>query len=140
MKLCENLSTVEEEFIQLIESFNTKVRDQKIDEGSWSAKDVLSHIVGWEIEVVKQFKAFLLNPDVDDNYDIDSFNKFSVECRKHLSWDQIVAELKTAQAELSGFLSKLTQKEMDKEKRFSEWVNVLVNHYIHHAKQLRQFG
>jgi uncharacterized damage-inducible protein DinB len=139
LKLCENLSSVEEEFVQVIDSFNAKVRDQKIAGGSWSVKDVLSHIVGWEVEVVKQFKAFLTNLDVDDNYDIDSFNKSAVESRKHLSWDQIFAELKTTQAELSGFLSKLTQKEMDKEKRFSEWVDVLANHYVHHTKQLRQF-
>lgn len=138
LKLCENLSIVEEDFIQVIDSLNTTLRVQKIAEGSWSAKDILSHIVGWELEVVKQFKAFLTNPDVDDNYDIDSFNKSAVELRKHSSWDQIAAELKTAQAELSAFLSKLTQKEIDEEKRFIEWVDILVNHYIHHTKQLKQ--
>jgi uncharacterized damage-inducible protein DinB len=138
LKLCENLSIVEEDFIQVIDSLNTTLRVQKIAEGSWSAKDILSHIVGWELEVVKQFKTFLTNPDVDDNYDIDSFNKSAVELRKHSSWDQIAAELKTAQAELSAFLSKLTQKEIDEEKRFIEWVDILVNHYIHHTKQLKQ--
>ncbi len=114
------------------------IRDKKIAKGKWSVKDILSHIVGWEVEVIKQFKVFLTNPDVDDNYDIDSFNKSAVESRKHLSWDQIVAELKTAQSELSGFLSKLTQKEIDEEKRFIEWVDVLINHYVHHTKQLKQ--
>jgi len=137
LKLCENLSTVEKEFIQVIDSFNAKARDQKIADGSWSPKDILSHIVGWEVEVVKQFNAFLTNPDVNDTYDIDSFNKSAVELRKHLSWDQIVAELNIAQAELSDFLLKLTQKEIDEENRFIEWVDVLVNHYIHHTKQLK---
>ena len=138
IKLQRKLAAVEEEFLHIIDSINAKLRDQKIAEGSWSVKDVLSHIVGWEVEVVKQFKAFLTNPDANDNYDIDSFNKSAVESRKHLSWDQIVAELKTAQAKLSGFLSNLTHKEIDKEKRFIEWVDVLVNHYIHHTKQLKQ--
>ncbi|MCH9028460.1 MAG: DinB family protein [Bacteroidetes bacterium] len=138
MKLCENLSTVEEEFIQLIESFNTKVRDQKIDEGSWSAKDVLSHIVGWEVEVVKQFKAFLLNPDVDDNYDIDSFNKNSVEFRKHIPWADIVDELRSAQKELLDFLTSVNQIDIENEKRFIEWIEILVDHYSHHTDQLKQ--
>ena len=136
LKLCENLFTVEKEFNQVIESLNTKLRDQKIADGSWSPKDILSHIVGWEVEVVKQFNAFLTNPDVNDTYDIDSFNKSAVELRKHLSWDQIVAELKIAQAKLLDFLLKLIQKEIEEEKRFIEWVDVLVNHYIHHTKQL----
>jgi len=137
-ELRQKLSKVEEEFLHVIDSVNTKLRDQKITEGSWSVKEILSHIVGWEVEVVKQFKTFLTNPDVDDNYDIDLFNKSAVESRKHLSWDQIIAELKTAQAELSAFLSNLTQKEIDKEKRFVEWVDVLINHYVHHTKQLKQ--
>ena len=136
LTLCENLYTVEKEFIQVIESLNAKIRDKKIANGSWSAKEILAHIVGWEAEVVKQFKAFLTNPDTNDNYDIDLFNKSAVESRKHLSWDQIVTELKTAQSELSGFLANLTQKEIDEEKQFVEWVNVLINHYVHHTKQL----
>ena len=140
LKLCENLYTVEKEFNQVIEGLNAKLRDQTITEGSWSVKDVLSHIVGWEVEIVNQFKAFLTNPDVDDNYDIDSFNKSAVESRKHLDWDQIVLELKTAQVKLSDFLSNLTQKEIDEEKRFIEWVDVLINHYVHHTKKLKQLN
>jgi uncharacterized damage-inducible protein DinB len=138
LEMENKLAIAEKEFLQIIEKLDEELRDKEIDEGKWSPKDILSHIVGWEVEVVKQFKAILTNPDVDDNYDIDSFNKSAVESRKHLSWDQIVTELKTAQAELSSFLSNLTQKEIDKEKRFVEWVDVLINHYTHHTKQLKQ--
>ena len=136
LELYNTLAASENEFIQVIESLNAKIRDKKIVNGKWSAKEILSHIVGWEVEVVKQFKAILTNPEVDDNYDIDSFNKTAVESRKHLSWDQIVTELKTAQADLLSFLSNLIQKEIEEEKRFIEWMDVLVNHYIHHTKQL----
>ena len=139
LELHKKLVASEKEFSQVTENIDTKLRDKEIDEGKWSPKDVLSHIAGWEVEVVKQFKAFLTNPEVNDNYDIDSFNKSAVESRKHLIWDQLVTELKNAQSDLSTFLSNLTQKEVDEEKRFIEWVDILVNHYIHHAKQLKQF-
>ncbi len=138
LKLCENLNVVEKEFFHVIESLNAKIRDKKIANGKWSAKEILAHIVGWEVEVKKQFNVFLTNPDVDDNYDIDSFNKSAVESRKHSRWNQIAAELKTAQTELSGFLSTLEQTDIEEEKRFLEWVNVLINHYVHHTKQLKQ--
>jgi len=138
LKLCENLSTVEEEFIQVNDSFNIKVRDQRIDEGSWSAKDVVSHIVGWEVEVVKQFKTFLTNPDVDDEYEIDSFNKNSFEFRKHIPWEDIVGEFKSAQKELLDFLTSLNQTDIENEKRFIGWVEILVDHYSHHTDQLKQ--
>ncbi len=140
LKLCENLSSVEEEFIQLIDSLNAKVRDQKMAEGSWSTKDILAHIVGWEVEVVKQFKSFLVNPDVDDTYDIDSFNESSVSSRKNKTWNEIVEELKSTQEELSAFISTLSQKDIDAEDRFSEWVEVLIDHYKHHTMQLKQFN
>jgi uncharacterized damage-inducible protein DinB len=138
LKLCENLSSVEEEFIQLIDSLNTTLRDQKIAEGSWSTKDILAHIVGWEDEVLKQFKAFLVNPDVDDTYDIDSFNESSVSSRKNKTWNEIIEELKSAQEELSAFISTLSQKDIDAEDRFSEWVEVLIDHYKHHMFQLQK--
>ena len=97
MKLCKYLYAGEEEFIQVIDGFNTKVRDQKIHERSWSAKDILSHIVGWEVEFVKYFDAFHLNSDVNDEYDIDKFNKNSVDSRKHIDREEIVDKLKSVQ-------------------------------------------
>ncbi len=138
LKLCENLSSVEEEFIQVIDSLNTTLRDQKLAEGSWSTKDILAHIVGWEDEVLKQFKAFLVNPDVDDTYDIDSFNESSVSSRKNKTWNEIIEELKSTQEELSAFISTLSQKDIDAEDRFSEWVEVLIDHYKHHMSQLQK--
>ena len=137
-QLQQKLAKVEEVFLNLIDGLDVNLRGKKLAESSWSATEILSHIVGWEVEVVKKFKIFLTNPDVDDTYDIDSFNKSEVESRKHLSWDKIVAELKTAQTELSEFLSTLKQKEIDEEKRFVEWVKVLADHYIHHSKQLNK--
>ena len=138
LELKNKLVITEKEFLQIIEKLDEELRDKEIDEGKWSPKAVLSHIVGWEVEVVNQFNTILTNPDVDDTYDIDSFNKSAVESRKHISWDQIVAELKNVQTELLTFLSNLTQKEIDEEKRFVEWVDVLINHYTHHTKQLKQ--
>jgi uncharacterized damage-inducible protein DinB len=137
-ELQRKLAAVEEEFIQVIDSFNAKVRDQKIAGGGWSVKDILAHIVGWEDEVIKQFQAFLVNPDVDDTYDIDSFNESSVSSRKNKTRNEIIEELKSTQEELSAFISTLSQKDIDAEDRFSEWVEVLINHYKHHMSQLQK--
>lgn len=137
-QLQQKLAKVEEDFLNLIDGLDVNLRCQKLAESSWSATEILSHFVGWEVEVVKKFKIFLTNPDVDDTYDIDSFNKAEVEARKNLTWNQIELELKAAQTELINFLNALTQKEIDREKRFIEWVDVLINHYIHHTKQLKQ--
>jgi len=137
-KLCVDLFSVEDEFFRLVYNIIPELRDKKSPGENWSPKDILAHIVGWEVEVVKQFREFLVNPDVDDNYDIDSFNENSVSLRKNKTWEEIVNELELSQKELSVLLSSLSQKDIDSEDRFSEWVEVLINHYKHHMSQLRQ--
>ena len=139
-KLCEDLFSVEEDFFRTVKNIERGFQEQKIPGNNWSPKDILAHIVGWENEVVIQFKAFLIAPDVDDNYDIDSFNEKSVSSRKRKTWDEIIEELVLSQKELSAFISTLSQKNVDAENRFSEWVDVLTNHYIHHTKQLKRFN
>jgi hypothetical protein len=138
LELQKKLVKIEKEFLQVIENIDEELRDKKFDEDKWTPKDILSHIVGWEVEVVKQFKTFLLNPDVDDEYDIDLFNKSSVESRRHNQWVDDVDELRSAQKELLDFLSTLIHEDLNKEKRFREWVEILVNHYLHHTCQIKQ--
>jgi uncharacterized protein len=137
-KLCEDLFSVEEEFFRVVKNINPELRDKNVPSKNWSPKDILAHIAGWEVEVVKQFKEFLVNPDADDNYDIDSFNEKSVSSRKSKTWDEIMKELELSQKELSAFISTLSQKNVDAEDRFSEWVEVLINHYKHHMSQLQK--
>jgi uncharacterized protein len=137
-KLREDLISVEEDFFRTVKNIERGFQVQKIPGNNWSPKDVLAHIAGWENEVIKQFKEFLVNPDVDDNYDIDSFNEKSVFSRKSKTWDEIMEELELSQKELSAFISTLSQKNVDAEDRFSEWVEVLINHYKHHMSQLQK--
>ena len=139
-KLCEDLFSVEEEFNGVVHNIKPGIQEQKIPDRNWSSKDILAHIVGWENEVIKQFKEFLVNPDVDDNYDIDSFNENSVSSRKSKTWDEIIEELELSQKELSALISTLSQKDIETENRFSEWVEVLINHYKHHMSQLQQLS
>ena len=66
MELCVDLFSVEDEFFRLVFNIIPELRDKKSPDENWSPKDILAHIVGWEVEVVKQFKEFLVNPDVDE--------------------------------------------------------------------------
>jgi uncharacterized damage-inducible protein DinB len=137
-KLCEDLFFIEEEFNGIINNIKPGYQEQKLPGKNWSSKDILAHIVGWENEVIKQFKEFIVNPDVDDNYDIDSFNENSVSSRKSKTWEEIIEELELSQKELSTFISTLSHKDIDTEDRFSEWMEVLINHYKHHISQLQK--
>ena len=137
LNLCKKLSSEQKQFLEVINSLNPEDREKKEMFGKWSAKDLLSHIAAWENEVVKMFNLFLVNPYVDDEYNIDSFNEESVISRKKIPWDEIVNELISAQQKLITFVSSLSQKDIDTETRFSEWISVLINHYKHHTEQVK---
>ncbi|MGB5850199.1 MAG: DinB family protein [Ignavibacteriaceae bacterium] len=137
-KLCEDLFSIEEEFNGVVKNIKPGFQEQIVPGKNWSSKDILAHIVGWENEVIKQFKEFLVNPDADDRYDIDSFNEGSVLSRRNKTWNEIMEELKLAREELSEFVSTLSQKDLDAEDRFSEWLGVLIDHYKHHMSQLQK--
>ncbi|MGD8306144.1 MAG: ClbS/DfsB family four-helix bundle protein [Ignavibacteria bacterium] len=136
IKLREELFSSSGRFIQSVKKLNPGIREKVIDKGAWSPKDVLSHIVGWDIEVEKKFKEFIVNPDADDEYDIDAFNTKSVAERKDKSWNDVMDELNRAQAELSKVVNDLSEDNINSDPRFIDWVKVLIGHYDHHRIKL----
>ena len=137
LKLCDDLEFSQNKFVVVFGEINFPLREKKGTLGKWSAKDLLAHITGWELEVIKMFNLFLTDQDVDDEYDINSFNEESVLIREKFSWEEIMKELKSAQVNLNKFLSSLSEKNLNFEPRFSEWVSILINHYNHHTDQVK---
>ena len=135
---CKELESAQNQFVNAINEISFSVREKKGKFGKWSAKDLLAHISGWELEVIKMFNLFLTDPNVNDEYNINTFNNESVSARERLSWEEILNELKSAQKELNALISKLDQKQLNSESRFTEWIGVLNNHYHHHTNQINE--
>ena len=140
VKARDNLLAVSPKFLGVIRSLDPGLSEQKGVCGDWSAKDVLSHIVGWEIEVVKRFKEFLAGDTDRIDYRTDDFNRQSVESRKHLSWNEVVGQFESAQQESNQILHSITRENILAEKRFLSWTNTLVKHYKHHLSQLTKLA
>ena len=136
LKLREELFSSSGRFIQLVNKLNPDIREGVIDKSAWSPKDVLSHIVGWDVEVVKKFNDFIVNPDADEEYDIDAFNAKSVADRKGKSWNDVMNEFKSVQVKLSNVVNDLSKDNINSDPRFIEWVEVLIGHYDHHRIKL----
>jgi hypothetical protein len=138
IKLREELFFSSGIFINSMRELSPYIREQIIENSEWTPKDVLSHIVGWDIEVIKKFEEFIVNPDADDEYDINKFNKYSVIKRKDNSFDEVMDEFKRAQSGLREIISRLTINNIMLEPRFKEWVEVLIEHYLHHGVQIEK--
>jgi hypothetical protein len=106
--------------------------------GSWSAKQVVAHITGWEKEVLNQFKKLEQGTVLRIRYKIDDFNRQSVESRSHMSWEQTIQELSAAQQELQSFINKLSIETVNRNKRFTDWLKILAEHYPHHLLQIQK--
>jgi hypothetical protein len=137
VKALEELNKISKKFLVFITTLNSNLAENTIVCGEWTVKDVVSHIIGWEKETILQFKSFLAGSSKNVRYDMDAFNKKSVELRKHLSWDQVVSELQTAQKELRYLNDSIDEGNPLIEKRFmTSWLNTLSQHYKHHLTQL----
>jgi uncharacterized damage-inducible protein DinB len=134
----EKLRAASSDFMDVAQRLDPKLRKRENVCGQWSANDVVAHIAGWEREVIRCFRLFLLDPTQDDTYDVNSFNEQSVASRKHLSWDELITELTAAQEELREVNSSLGPDDLTRESRFLEWTVVLVRHYQHHMNQIKE--
>lgn len=124
-------------FLAAAQDLDHRLATRKGTCGDWSAKEVVAHIVGWEIEVQQRFRIFRKGSAPDINYDVNAFNQQSVASRKDMSWKEMIEELKSAQQSLGKITSTLSQKEIETEKRFLTWTNIIVRHYNHHAAQIK---
>ena len=54
--------------------------------GVWSAKAVLDHLTGWQVQSLPILKKLLASDNEAFDLDIDAFNRTSVNSREALSW------------------------------------------------------
>jgi hypothetical protein len=91
--LIEELSNLQHQFIDVAQQVEKSKRNQPGVCGTWSPKQVIAHISGWDKEVIRQFGLFQDGLEKAIEHDIDEFNKKSVKERGHLSWAETIAEV-----------------------------------------------
>jgi hypothetical protein len=136
-KSIEILGAFSTEFLNEVKNMDPDLANQEIEPGKWTFKEMVAHIVGWEKEVAIRFIEFIKGSMEDVNYDINSFNKNSVDSRQLQTWQETIYELQEAQADLQEIITKIREADLKAEKRFQLWVNVLIRHYKQHLKQLK---
>lgn len=107
--------------------------------GFWSPKDVIAHLIGWDLEATRRLRAFMSGPTEDLTYDLAAFNAGSVVARQYLSWNEILVELQTAQQTLREAMVALGDEDVAREPRISQWIAGRNSDYEEHTAQLRQW-
>ncbi|MDR8392601.1 DinB family protein [Aliifodinibius sp. S!AR15-10] len=137
--LITELRNLQFEFIEVAQQLEQSKREKPGVCGSWSPKQVIAHITGWDKEVIRQFELFRDGLEKAIEHDIDEFNKNSVEDRNHLSWDETITELQQAHKLFYEMAKSISSGERSKNEDYREWIEVQIDHYKHHTEQLEQW-
>ena len=110
---------------------------------TWTVKDVIAHVVGWEKEAYHELlktwkskkKTWFLKTD-----DYGDFNKRSVEEYKNFSPKQLLQEWKKWQGKLDEAIQIVGEDNMRKEPDLFSWVfdEGEDSHYKHHFEQIKR--
>ncbi len=101
--------------------------------GTWSAKEILAHLIGWEEEAVMVLCAMrdgtpLPQPIADEH----AFNARSVERRQEKSWEELHLEWRETHHALMAVVSSMPAAQQD-DARVVNWLQgSTINHYRLH--------
>jgi hypothetical protein len=111
--------------------------------GNWSAKDVISHLIGWDTEAIRGFMMFAHGEGEAFDYshlvDVDQFNARSVIDRKDLTWDAIIQEQASIQHTLQAVIKELHTNQLDPDSGFGQWLRRRIEEYQVHTEQIRRW-
>lgn len=137
--LIKELSNLQHQFIEVAQQIEKPKRNQPGVCGSWSPQQVVAHITGWDKEVIRQFGLFQDGLEKAIEHDIDEFNKNSVLKRNQLSWEETITELQQTHEQFYQKAISISPQERSKNNEYRDWVEVQIDHYIHHTKQLKKW-
>ncbi len=132
-----DLSLAYSRFTQLAEMLYPDKQIQSGVSGKWSAKDVISHLVGWD----KSLCDFITNPDnfnPEPLYDIHAFNAKSVSDRHAQTWEMTMAELQRTFSNLEKAIVSVTP-DMKIYARVMSWLSGRIDDYRFHSIQLEEW-
>ncbi len=136
-KLQIELTTAYTNYLQAIQALEAEKQLQPGVSGDWSAKDVVSHLIGWDAALHK----FITDPEnfnPEPLYDVNLFNASSVTPRQAQSWAETVNELQTNFALLQEGLTTLPAEGHVVE-RVCDWLKGRKADYEFHLEQLNDW-
>ena len=139
LKYCQEYRTAASAYLELCRKLSAEHTEQAGVCGIWNARQLTAHITGWEKEVMVQFSKLSQDLKSPIRYNIDKFNRQSVESRSQLTWDQTLQELAQAQNELQYQVNKVDKDDIINTKQYLQWIIILAEHYQHHLDQLKVF-
>lgn len=133
--LIHKMETALQKLLQEVEKYTDHEFNTIIITGSWTVKEVLSHIAAWDIEAVNLSKKLLTHNQVQWP-DFDTFNACAVSKRIKLTREEIIAEVKENRQAYIQFLQGLPDYQLDSH-GVRNLAEQIVSHDYHHLHQIK---
>jgi hypothetical protein len=133
------LDRLEQKWQALLQTWQGLPEDIRLRPGAvgyWSVRDVMAHIATWDEEARKALPLILEGRPLPRYMGIDAFNARQQERKRHLSLEQVEAELFSTHENLVSFLKTVTESAFDSPRFMKRLRLDTISHYREHASQL----
>lgn len=140
-ELARLLSEIAQEyanFRKVMEQIDAQQAAQEHITGDWSATNVLSHILAWELEAAQVLRSIADGSYQPRKLEFDTWNAQAVNSRRHLTWPELLDQHAAAH---DGLLETARQlpDELWEQDRPKGWLHaVTTEHYHEHLPQLQR--
>lgn len=126
------------EFQEALAALDGEAAMQPGRAGTWSAADIVAHVLGWHVEARERLAALADGSYERRQYDFDQFNAGSVARLHGMAWEPLVAELAASHEALVAYAASLPAELWARDKRVAGWLHAVTDeHYHEHLEQLR---
>lgn len=141
-ELLEKMENSTEELIKETDQLSDKEFETTVVTGSWTAKEILSHVAAWDLEFVAMSKNLLKGEGLPKNLNFDTFNAREVLKRKNMTRKEIVDEVRRNRKAYTAFISGFTPEQLDEPKGKKVTVGSLADditsHDQYHLQQIKK--
>lgn len=135
-ELVSQMRSAYETFLQACEDLSEEQAQQGGVCGKWSAKAVLYHLTGWQVESLPILKRILGAPDQALDLEIEAFNRKSVKDRQELTWEESLNAFKSSFDAFDQALDDIQLAHYRTDQALISWVKSMTHEYQFHIEHI----
>ncbi len=127
-----------EAFLAAATSLNPEQANTSGACGEWSAREVVDHLTGWQVQSPPILEAILAEAPDAFEYDIDSFNEAAVAERADLSWEESLKAFTDSYQAFAEAFSAVPEAKTRTNQSFKAWIRAMIQEYAFHLTHLQE--
>ncbi len=137
----EQISRMRDDFVTFLRASKSLTEEQALHAevcGEWSAKQIVDHLTGWQVESINIIDRLLNVEEEELDLDIDGFNASSVRDREARDWTQSLTELEESFNTFDHILRGTGQEAYEMHSGLASWVRAMTQEYRFHLAHIEK--